>query len=1253
MRITATQIERWSTTREAQGLLPVLVRRLIGAWSKTTALTIPGGDSIVAPGWDGFVETTEGNPWVPIGLSYWEFGCSADISRKASADFKKRTDQTSSERAAESTFAFVSPRRWRQKLTWRDRALSQCPWRDVRAYDADDLEAWLEAAGSVTLWFGEQLGLTGSGIESLSSCWASWSQQTRLPILEGSFLIGREAAKESLLETLAKKPNLIGVEADSSEEAAAFVALALESHGIGDVAACVTSADGWRFCDANAGIRIGLAASPEVAARRAPSDGFTLIVPLSTADRRNQLMGSAARAAGEPRVLLERQQGEQFEEAMRQLGEERSDATRLRHATGRSWSVYRRLRARNPAIRHPAWLKGLANRTLAVVTLVGAWSAEKSGDRACLEAVSGVDYETLEADLRHLARLDDPPVLQIGAVWKAKAPIDLLHLVGPELTQAQLDRFFSSAAAVLAKPDPSLELDEDKRWAAAVYGNVREESGLVLDALVDSLAKLSVYAEDGGDVHHQKIRSGVAGLVRSLLHNADGERWLSLAGILRELAEAAPNEFLEAIEHSLRLPDQPVARLIRETTESAAFGRCWYADLLWALEVLAWSPARLARVSACLVPLVHIPIKGNWANSPLATLVSFFRPWWPQTAAGVSQRIAVLEKIIADDDEVAWDILYALVPRALGGWATANAKPRWRDDDAGTGTEVQSDDHARMLSEVGARVIAQAKRNAARIAKLVDVLDSFDGTYKDSIVCLVEDAAFASEDDRAVVRASVRKYLNWHNSYNRDGDRRSRVAAEKLRKLFDRLAPDDAIARHAWLFENGWVGLPDGREGNFEQQDEQRERLRKIALDEILRGGGLDALTELAARCGNPWLVGWQIAQAELDVGDLSIWLINELGRQTNKFHLPMIGGVLCGSESARRRQLVDTALARLIESSDEVAAFLSHLPGDRDTLSILEEQDSAVQAAYWKSVRLGHFRGDERDLQTVVERLLLVERPRSAFRVADQYLQKIPPALIVQVLEGIRAGSEPDGPLPDGWVVGEAISVIEKSGLIPRRTLAQIEFAFYNALEHDRHGVPNLFAEILSVPSLFLELICLVYTRRSGITEPVEEARRPAAELAWSILHHGRGVPGRDGDGPIDAEAFHHWITTVRDGAREQDRAEATDSIIGQWLSSCPPDVDGCWPCAPVRDLLERADASDIREGFGLGIRNNRGITSRRPDEGGVQERVLVKRYKELAGIWLTTHPRLAHEFDRVADYYLRDAQREDWDAQLNIERN
>jgi len=1248
-RITAALIDQWVNTnaREAQGMLPVLVRKLIAETSKTTALRMPGGDSISQPGWDGVVSVSEGGAWVPVGDSCWELGCDADVVGKAREDFKKRLAATPKEMAARYVYAFVTPRKWtaKSKNSWLAKTRGKGHWREVRAYDADDLEAWIETVPSVALWFGELINIAGAGCESIERSWQRWCSQTRLTLTATAFFSGREQERLAFQSALDCKTPFIHIQADSCEEAVAFACAHLLQSGESHAAATITNSDGWRFVDAHTALRVGIATTPEIASAYVPRSDFTLIVPLSTG------LHLAKNPKGDDAagVTLLRPTTEIFEKALCDLGEEVSDAERRTRSTGRSWSVYRRVCARNAAISSPTWLTHPAADCLTAITLIGCWDGERAGDKVCLEAISGRSYDELETQLRQIALLDDAPILHIGKAWKAKAPVELLRLFAPRITNGELNRFFKVAEAALMAPDPSLELPEEDRWLANIHGKVREHSNWMLDAIADSLVKLSVYADDEGSAHRDVLHYGVDGLVRKLFDDADGARWLSLAGVLRELAEASPDVFLRSVESSLQQPDQPVSRLITETSSSSFTGRCWHADLLWALEVLAWRPSQLTRVASVLAQLTHIPVKGNWGNTPLSSLASLFRPWWPQTTASADERITALDRLLSKRNEAAWSLLNGIVPR-LPHSATGNAKPIWREDAAGApGPQPTKEAHPYWLALCD-RVIAQASTDARRIAQLVGDLDHFDPSHADQLAVMVEAATVFDDVGREAIRTALRKHLNWHNSYNNDGSRKDRQLADRLRPCFDLLAPRDLAVRHRWLFENGWMELPDGRENDLEKRDEEARKLRNDALAEIFAAEGWNGLSQLVAEPVNQWLVGFALMRGDLPQGEAIAWAFSQVKAKGAAHDDPLMCGVLHSLSSETRHACLQQLLTQSSDS-DEISALLCCAPCERSTWSLVEAQPDAVQQRYWKVARPGYVSADLPDQNYLVDHLMQVDRHRTAFHAIAAHLKNVDPGRIVQLLEGIRSGKEPTATLPQGWHIGEAIDVIAKSQVTTPRELAILEFAFYPALEHVAHGTKHLYAELLSDSALFMELICLVYKASHATVVEVGENQKAAAEHAWRVLHEGRGVPGLQNDGTIDLEAFQNWIRNARQSAADKNRTAVTDVTIGQWLSSCPSDPTGTWPCQPVRDLLDEPDAEDMRRGFSTGMFNNRGVTTRGAFDGGAQERDLAGRLQRQAQSLDASHPQVAAMLRQLSRGYEGDGGRIDLDAQLRGE--
>jgi len=1248
-RITAALIVQWvnANAREAQGMLPVLVRKLISATSKTTALRMPGADSVSQPGWDGLVSATEGGAWVPVGDSCWELGCDARVADKARKDFEKRLAATPRETATRSAYLFVTPRKWalKTKKAWLTNSISRGYWREVRVYDADDLEAWIEAAPGVALWFGELIGIAGAGCESVERSWQRWSTQTRLALTAKALFRGRELERLALQSALASKSPIIHIRADSCEEAVAFACAHLLQGDESQVAATITQADGWRFVDIHTALQFGIAATPEIASTYVPRTGFSLIVPLSAGLQPTQTRNGD----DTKRITLLRPTSEIFEQVLLDLGEEASDAGRLTRSTGRSWSVYRRVCARNAAIASPSWLTHPTSSCLTAITLIGCWDGEREGDKACLEAIAGQNYDALETQLRQIALLDDAPILHIGKAWKAKAPVELLRLFAPRITNAELSRFFKVTEAVLIAPDPALELPKEDRWMANIHGKVREQSHWMLDALADSLVKLSVYADDEGSSHRDALHYGVDGLVRKLLENADGERWLSLAGVLRELAEASPDVFLKTIETSLQRSDQPVSRLITETSASSFTGRCWHADLLWALEVLAWRPSSLGRVASVLAQLTSIPVKGNWSNTPLHTLSSVFRPWWTQTTASTNERLAVLDRLLTRHNDAAWNLLNAIAPR-LPHMATGNAKPVWREDAAGApGPQATNETQPYWLALCD-RLIAQASSNANRIAQLVGDIDHFDSAHADQLADMMETATAFDDAGREAIRTALRKHLSWHNSYNNDGSRRDRQLADRLRPCFDSLAPRDLVLRHRWLFEEGWMDLPDGRDSELEKRDEECHRLRNQSLQEIFVAEGWAGLSRFVLEPINKWLLGFELMRSDLPQGEALEWVWSQFKSKSADHGEPLMSGAL-RSLSLEGRQACLQRLLPQAADAVEASALLCCAPCERNSWSLLETQLDAVQLRYWEVVRPGYLSPDSPDQNYLVDHLIQVGRHRTAFHAISAAIKKVDPIRLMQLLEGIRGGQEPAAELPRGWNLGEAINAIAESQAVTSRELAVLEFAFYPLLERDAHGTKHLFAEILRDPALFMELICLVYRPRNAPAVEINPDQRGAAEQAWSVLHSGRGVPGLQGDGSIQPGAFQNWIECVRRLAVEHDRMAVTDITIGQWLSACPSDPGGLWPCQPVRDLLDEPDAENLRKGFSTGVFNNRGVTTRGPFDGGAQERDLASTFQLQAQRLHASHPQVSAMLEELSRGYEGDGGRMDIDAQLRTE--
>lgn len=210
--------------------------------------------------------------------------------------------------------------------------------------------------------------------------------------------------------------------------------------------------------------------------------------------------------------------------------------------------------------------------------------------------------------------------------------------------------------------------------------------------------------------------------------DADERRWWSLANDFRRLAEAAPDAFLSAIETGLAADPSPMASLFR-SDEGFMHANEYLADLMWALEILCWSPDHLGRATLILAKLADVDPGGKISNRPKETLARIFLPWRPQTFASPTERIQLLDLILRRLPRVGWDLLHAIAPTGRGV-THPTSKPLWRDFSTDEPEVLTNRSLHHMYGAVGDRLLAAAGTDAERWGIVLEHWPSFDPDWR-------------------------------------------------------------------------------------------------------------------------------------------------------------------------------------------------------------------------------------------------------------------------------------------------------------------------------------------------------------------------------------------------------------------------------------------------------------------------------------------------------------------------------------------
>ena len=1234
--------DRWADKPDAPHQLPELVRRLILATVPMPSLLhMPSGSSVWRRGWDGRLVVENGNTWVREGASAWEFSCAGDPKRKATADYNKRTTDPNGVEISTTTFVFVTPRKWDGKLAWVNERREEGPWAEVQAVDADDLVTWIGQAPAVAHWFARLMGkLPATGVVPLDEWWENWSTVASPPIPSELVTAGRQDQVELTSQWFRAEPSHYYVQGDTRDEAIAFLAgcARADETQLGSAllarAVVVENADAWRSLEGHS--------SPLVLVRNFSGGNVS---PKIAVGRGHHVLTSL-REHEEPSgagFTLPRLGREETLQELIEMGLSEAKARALVRSTARRLSIMRRRLVDEAGGPTPEWDTSSTPHSLVALVLVGQWDGDHEGDTAIVAEIVGQPYHEVERELADLMAVPDSPLTKVGNRWRLTSHEEAWHLLAPRLTSSDVERFERVATSVFGAVSPEFELPVEERYMANIYGKVLPHSGTLREGMARSLALMGTQAERAKNA--EEALYVPARVVSAALEDGKGwQTWATLSSSLAELAEAAPEALLDVVERDLDADPSPFDDLVAQE-EDALFGGTPHTGLLWALEVLAWSPDYFARAAKCLARLAEIDPGGQVANRPAASLRSLFLPWIRFSEASDEHRLETLKMLTDTIPNEGWRLLLGTC--SPDGGVTVRQPPSWRPWAQDGSPRPTVGEYQTYLGQMTKMLLKGVGTDADRWADLVGIVPSFSPEDRGKAIALLSQQTKALRQHRSAHRlwARLRELLHRHRSHP---DTAWAMGAEELAALeavYQELTPADPVAAHARLFDN-WPDLPEGKPRDYEEARERIAEARRKAVRTAHERGGVSAILDIAKAAQEPHEVGVAVAHS---IGpELALDLaMNHLGSTSPKLRNMAYGGLRALFLQSGWKVL-EEAIIRIKASGSKPQALADiylAAPAVRETWDRIDDESQEVRTAYWKLI--GWFSTGEwsaEDMAFAVRQLLSVGR--SAVAAQRLVFESVPYELVIQILEALPVDVD-QGAHVDTYHIAEFFKKLDRSDDVPDDVIARLEIPYLDVLAHDR---PELALHRLVVkdPSLFADVVTWAFKRADGETEEsvVDEVLNRRASVAFSALYRLRLLPGLMKDGSVDVDALSNWVSEARRMCRERDRKDIGDQQIGQVLANAPVGEDGIWPCEPVRDLLDDLGSHHIGIGFTTGKRNLRGTTSRGVFDGGEQERSLADGYRQDAKKTGARWPFTARLLRELAASYDSQARQEDQEA-------
>jgi hypothetical protein len=878
---------------------------------------------------------------------------------------------------------------------------------------------------------------------------------------------------------------------------------------------------------------------------------------------------------------------------------------------------------------------------LALAILIGAWNERSQCDLKTITGLFGISYDEWLKKAREILHCPDSPLSLKNGIWKVVNRTELWNLLCSRILDQNLDTFKSLAVTLLKEPDPAFELPAEERYAASIHGKVLGGSHVLRKGVTEGLAILGSHPDACSNCSQGKAETTCVLVLREILSDAGWILWGSLNSLLPTLAEAAPDEFLDAVEKALHLTPCPFDELFAQEGNGITGGN-YLTGLLWALEGLAWDEQYLVRVCVALGELASHDPGGQWANRPSNSLATILLPWLPQTLASVDKRRVAVRTLLNEWPDIAWNLIIQLLP-GQHQTSSGSHKPSWRKtipDDWEKGVTHQ--EYWQQASFYAESAVTAAGFDTARLSALIDHFDNLPEPAFDQLVEVLASQPISAlpEERRLSLWDHLTKFTSKHRRYS---DAKWALPDElitRIEKVAEQLAPTNPLNLYQHLFTDRDFDLYEENK-DWEEQRKKLDARRETAISEIFLQNGAESVIQFAESVVSPGQVGYALGVIADDVIEQTL-LPHFLDTSDNK-RKALVGGFIW-----RRYQIKDWAWCDNIDKSswtpEQIGQFLACLPFTKNVWDRASEWLQEHEGEYWARTGANAYQADG-ELAIAIEKLIEHGRPHAAINCLVRMRhakQPIDTHQCVRALLAALSSSEP-GYAIDGYHIVELIKFLQSEPSVNRDELFRVEWAYLPLLDRHRGAAPQLLeSRLANDPEFFCEVIQLIYRSKKEdqpSKEPTEESKAIATN-AWRLLHEWKTPPGTQEDRTLSEERFTEWLQRVKALCTESGHLEVALINIGEVLIHAPADPAGLWIHRAVAAALNDREADDMRNGFRTGTYNLRGVHW--VDPTGKPERELAEQFRSKAEeVENAGFQRFAVTLRGLADGYDREAER------------
>lgn len=1208
--VSPKDIEDWSERYDAPALFPLLIQKLLFASSKTLShLDVRYMECNNQPGYDAIVEDSEGyRNWVPEGRSCWEFGDVKKTTHKANEDYNKRTEDSLGEDKSSVTFVFATPKIWPSRAEWEKEKNKERIWKRVVAIDAQVLASWIDECPSVNFWFMELSGKRRDDIESLDSCWEEWSNYS-LPALPALLF---ENAQRECLELFnswlnERQESIFTIAAESPLEGLAFVYQLAQNNTDsqkGKNFVYVKSVEAFKIIkNLYTSADVICVVTDRLIAARIYSDKDNLkilqIVPSVLFWQRYEEDDISYRMSLIDNACVDRLRkdysGIHWDELVKEAGYSRT--------------VLRRRIAKNK-MAIPKWAEEIQhNKLLLALALIGPWAETNIGGRELLTSMTCKSVDDCSDALMTLAEMPDSPIWTLDGTYGLLSPIECLETIHRSIKKSDLEIFLNHA----------------RHWAIATseqYSNQEKQS------LCRGLYMLCCWARVWFPVHEQWFLAEVKTLGKGILQHIFDAKRDDLFFMLCMIGEILPDTYLNFLSEIEVRKDND---FFHKAYQGDGYGGI--ADSLYMLAI----PSQYFTKVIDLLCLWYDKADADIQDKISDSILDFLDVYFPQTNADYITRKAAFEKVIELDRKLAWKICVAILKGKHSIVYGDRVKWRgrsWKLSNFDSIYEYQANEICLAAYD---RLFRESHWEYQNILNMLDCVSVLGVELQDKLFSrLLNEQCTLTDSELLILQEKIREYVFQQKRRKKPKREFSYKALLFTRKY----APADVVLNYAWLFKHNilWRVYLDE---DYESAEKKKFSIRLWAFKRLWKNQEIGILKLLTLE--------------HIDVIDFSKCVIEHLSVD----NIVTVIKALCGRDDVTPETKkscvcyiilnmdddgVGTTIVQLhtLLPHDDFLNVMKSLPSHHVVRTTVIEQGFMEENAYWEHVRVGGcWLTYSPDVQYHTIKLMENGRSLEAICSLEHCMDDVPKDLLRSVVLKVVQWYLLEGEMTSHvrYATIRALKRLGKLHAFSQSFLAKIELILYMELNHMGYDCSALRKQVIERP-VFLAMIMEIALRR-GVLADIRifgVNAKNISSAAWRFLRDGCTFsPDNEAHSTL-LPKLSEWLCSLQRIAQRRHLTQSFMAFCGEILAQYGVKREG-WPVKEVCESFESYFCDALASGFHVGIFNSRGVVSKPADIGGVQERSLYRKYKEIASRLEKSYPHIAAVIAGTANGYSHEA--------------